>query len=172
MLRKLKTNDGSWENFVKDWHSQCETTGNDFTEYFEDSATFQLLEKQCEELQEIPIGGVFSMYDDHGVHTAVCFASGGLTNRIPGEFLRVRHIMIAPKFDADEVRFDDYIMKYAEILSEIVELSKTQIKCPKVKIHFKSRSEMEPIREVMRKLEEESVISSSSSHGLWIVIEP
>lgn len=170
-MKKIKFSDGSWENLVSDWSEQLKATNNDFEEYFENSASFQLLETECEKLENIAIAGVFALIDDQNTHTAICYASGGMTNKIPGQFMRVRHFLLSPRFDSQDVSFESYLIQSSKAIKALIDLAKNVIKCPEIKIHFKSRSELEPMKKIMQKLKEEKEINSLSTHNLWLIIK-
>lgn len=171
-IKKLSVTGGSWAELVQEWRVQCQDMESEFDDYFQSSPSFQILESECQKLEKIPVAGVFSLLDDSGSHTALWFASGGMTNTIPGDFMRVRHIMMAPKFDSEDVSFSDYVTQFAATISAVIELSRTTIKCPNVKVHFKTRSEFEPLKEIMNELAQNGHIKSTSHHGLWLLIEP
>lgn len=85
--------------------------------------------------------------------------------------MRVRHFRLSPRFDSQDFSFDSYLIQSSKAIKVLIDLAKNVIKCPEIKIHFKRRSELEPMKKIMQKLKEQKEINSFSTHNLWLIIK-
>lgn len=127
-----------WAKLVLEWESQCSDFEEDFGEYAMASLPV-LAELAC----SIPRrdAAVYALTLD-GAVDAVCQANSTFLPGYTGKVLRIRHIVLSPRFDfSADVDIEDYVKTLTGVFSGAVGLAYKEMPSEHVKFHLKSPAE-------------------------------
>lgn len=167
-MRQLFHDDGSWNELQQEWSKQCHDAGEDFESYM--SATMPMLAEQIELCEKEKWSGVFASPAADGSHDAICFLNGAFIPDFKGRVLRVRHLILAPKYDYDDSIEEDYAKLLSRIFENVLTISDSELKCDHVKFHFRSPADVRLFRKFAEFLNEKSHFSSVKMVGAWLFV--
>lgn len=135
-LVRLSKTDGTWENLENLWKEECENYEEDYDSYAQ--ASLGTLRYECENGEGDNATGVYTLTDDTGKLHAACFLNSTLLKGYTGKVLRVRHFILSPYYDFEDLELDDYANILASFFVSLVEISDGELKSPHIKIHYRS----------------------------------
>ena len=135
-LVRLSKTDGTWENLENLWKEECENYEEDYDSYAQ--ASLGTLRYECENGEGYNATGVYTLTDDTGKLHAACFLNSTLLKGYTGKVLRVRHFILSPYYDFEDLELDDYANILASFFVSLVEISDGELKSPHIKIHYRS----------------------------------
>lgn len=167
-MKRLSLEDGSWQEVLDQWSKQCHEYEEDFEGFLHQ--TLPMLETQIGDCRGNRNTGVYSHTGETKEHQAICFLNGSFIPGFSGRVLRVRHLILAPKYDFGDYTRDEYAALLSAIFEDVLRVSDSEISCPNVKIHFRSPADVALYREFAKNLNEGSRFSSVKMQGAWLYI--
>lgn len=173
-MQRLEIHDGSLERFLESWKTECLRHGEDFIDY----APFVLkgIEEQCESYAGEEQTGIFALPDGQGGFDAVCYITGVFIPGYEGRVLRVREILLRPKYDFEDTEPEIYAAVLQNLIRQSVQISESEIACDHIKFHFRSPQETQLVDSFAAKLNE--VLEgygqspwSAKRIGAWLYID-
>lgn len=166
--RFLRRVDASgWQDLSLCWEKQSNEYGENFSDHA--SASMPVLEDLATGPQ-LADAGVFA-FDTEGAPQAVAQCNSTFLPGYSGKVLRVRHIVLAPRFELDEeISLEDYGQVLAGIFGGSVILSAAQMPTDHVKFHLRSRAERMFGERFKNALSESSAFSKVDMRGAWIYL--
>ena len=156
-----------WGRIVLDWEAQS----NAFSENFADHAPASMA--VLEELaQSAPLrdAGVFSFSDGNEV-LAILQANSAFLPGYEGKVLRVRHIVLSPKFELDEsIGIDDYAAALVGVFAGSIRLSVEQMPSSHVKFHLRSPAERMFGEQFTSVMQQSKFFKNTAMRGSWIYL--
>lgn len=165
-LERLSRLDGTWDTLRKQWTEQCSTYEEDFEVYA--AASVRTLEEECDKTSAISISDVFGLRDEKGVYHAACFLNAAYIKGYNERVLRVRHVVLSPYYDFEDIEIDEYAVVLAQIFTGILRLSNTDMMCPHIKIHYRSPYDRQFFTVFSLPMKESATFSSVESKGMWL----
>lgn len=168
-MHKLSLLDGTWDALVNDWGEICQSYNEDFDSYM--TVSIPTLKQQCVECENEKWSGSYALTDDGGNHIAAAFLNAAHIKGFQGRVLRVRHLLMSPRYDFGEFDEDAYASTLAKIVTDIIMMSDGDMNCPNLKFHFRSPADLVIFRTFAEKLNELSRFSVVEMVGSWLHIK-
>lgn len=167
-MKRLSHHDGSWTELQDKWARQCHDFDEDFVSYV--PTAIPMLGEQIEACASDKWSGVYAVTDEHGEYEAICFLNGAFIPKFTGRVLRVRHLILAPKYDFGDYSEDQYAKLLANVFDSVLEISDSNLSCPHVKVHFRSPADVAIFRDFATKLDKLSHFLSVKMVGSWLFV--
>ncbi len=167
-MKRLSHSDGSWSDLLEKWRHQCHEFDEDFISYT--PATIPSLGEQIETCSKDRWSGVYAVESDAGDYDAVCFLNGAFIPKFTGRVLRVRHLILAPKYDFGDYSQEQYASLLSNVFESVLKMSDSELPCPHIKVHFRSPADVALFREFAPNLNETSQFSSVNMVGSWLFV--
>ncbi len=167
-MRRFSHEDGSWSEFLDNWKRQCHDFGEDFSSYV--PTTLPILAQQIEDCVNDKWSGVYGVQNSEEEYEAVCFLNGAYIPNFTGRVLRVRHLILAPKYDFGDYSEDEYARLLSTVFEGVLQESDSNLECQHVKIHFRSPADVAIFRNFGEKLNNLSHFSSVKMVGSWLFV--
>ncbi|MFG6566654.1 hypothetical protein [Sulfitobacter sp. 1A13679] len=156
-----------WHRLVREWSAECDEFEENFGEYA--TASLPVLDELASSAQT-PAAGVFG-YEEEGSFKAVYQANSSFLPGYVGKVLRIRHIVLAPKFDfSDEFDIDDYINVMIGVFAGAILLADGELMAQHVKFHLKSPAEREFGQKFIQAAGKQPVFAKAEMRGSWIYL--
>lgn len=161
--------DGPTYNDLLDaWKRETEALGEDF-EIFSAipvSVFQQIAEKDAKNTR------LYAAQAEDGTFGAVCMLNHAWIPGYDGPVLRVRHILLSPKFDLTDLPLSEYSDVLNTILSGVILCSDQDdmMKANHIKFHARSPADMQFFAEVGKELSGAEVFHSVQARGAWLYI--
>lgn len=165
---RLSHEDGSWSDLLDKWTTQCHEYDEDFVSYMPN--TIPMLAEQIEACSADSRSGVYAVQGDERSYEALCFLNGAFIPKFTGRVLRVRHLLLAPKYDFGDYSEDQYAGLLSRVFNEVLEVSDSALQCPHVKIHFRSPADVEIFRKFADNLNGSDHFSYVKMVGSWLFV--
>lgn len=158
----------SYEGLLASWRTETEALGEDF-EIFSAipvSVFQQIAEKDANST------ALYAARANDGSFGAVCMLNHARIPGYDGPVLRVRHILLSPKFDLTDVSLSEYSDVLFTILSGVIHCSDhdDRMKANYIKFHLRSPADVQFFAAVGKALSGASVYRSVHSSGAWLYI--
>lgn len=156
-----------WHEMEAHWASECDK----YEENFEDYAVASLPVLR-ELAMETPRkgAGVFGLPSGDSFDV-LCQANSTFLPGFKGKVLRIRHIVLSPKFDfSDEVDLDDYANALAALFAGAVGLADSEMPSDHVKFHLKSPVERTFGEHFKDAVHQQNAFEKVSMRGSWIYL--
>ncbi|MDE4173592.1 hypothetical protein PXK01_05465 [Phaeobacter sp. PT47_59] len=167
-MKRLSHDDGSWSEFLEKWKRECHEFDEDFVSYM--PTTLPMLADQIETCVNDKWSGVYGIQGDDEAYEAVCFLNGAFIPKFTGRVLRVRHLILAPKYDFGDYSEDEYARLLSTVFERVLNESDTRLPCPHVKVHFRSPADVAIFRKFAENLDQLSHFSSVKMVGSWLFV--
>lgn len=167
-MKRFSHMDSSWGDLLDDWTRQCHNFGEDFSSYM--PTTLPLLAEQIEDCVNDKWSGVYGIQNKDEEYEAICFLNGAFIPKYTGRVLRVRHLILAPKYDFGDYSADDYARLLSMVFEEVLKESDSNLECPHVKIHFRSPADVAIFRDFGHHLNKTDSFSSVKMVGSWLLV--
>lgn len=135
-LNRLNKADGSLERLEKAWEDECSPFGEDFEAYSQ--ASLATLRNECDDGAIDPSTGVFGLEDEGGRIHAACFLNSTALKGYSRKVLRVRHFVLSPYYDFEDLSLDKYAEILADFFTALVNISDGELPSPHIKMHYRS----------------------------------
>lgn len=165
-LAKLRASDGSWNEFEADWKAQCETFGEDFSQYAIGSIPV-LKEVAADDRDDV---GIYALRSEEGGFAAVAQVNSTLLPGYDGKVLRVRHMLLSPTLDYGELLLETYSSVLSRMFAQTVNLAFRSMPAEHVKFHLRSPADRQFFSTVLETLKEFDIFSSVAMRGSWLYL--
>lgn len=169
----LSVQDGSWDNFKRDWAEQAEKAPFSFDEYVPTSMALmtEIVEGTGASLGPLNMTRVAALWDADTSHYYAC----SILNRtgIPGwsgRVLRVRELTVSPLIDLGEADVAMYPDVIIGIFNGIVHLSSTALGAEHIHMHLRSPGDQAFFHVFGTDLGASNVFASVQARGTWLYI--
>lgn len=158
----------AYDDLIAAWKAECEALGEDFETY---SAIPVAIFNEIMERDAAKTGLYVAQADD-GSFGAVCMVNHARIPGYVGPVLRVRHILLSPRFDLGEWEISDYVEVIFAILNGVIERSEkdAKLKANHIKLHARSPSDMQFLQALGTALGKANVYASVQVKGTWLYI--
>ncbi len=167
-LIRLNKSDGTWDELNSQWSDQCNDYQEDFESYA--SASLSTLANECDEGDADLDTGVFALQDEGGVFHSACFLNCTFLKGYTGKVLRVRHLVLSPYYDFEDLELEDYAITLAHAFSAIFEISNGTLNSQHLKIHYRSPYDRTFFAAFALTMKNSSEFKSVESKGMWLHI--
>lgn len=167
-MKRLSHEDGSWSELLQKWKAECHSFDEEIESYM--PTMLDTLAEQIEICKQDTRSGVYALEGEADDVEAICFLNGAFLPKFTGRVLRVRHLILAPKYDFADYSVDEYARVLARIFEAVLKVSDSQIQCPHVKIHFRSPADVAVFREFAEKLNDLSHFDHVKMVGSWLFV--
>ncbi len=167
-MKRLLHSDGSRGELLDNWRHQCHEFDEDFETFT--PATIPSLGEQIEVCANERWSGVYAVENEKGEVDAVCFLNGAFIPKFTGRVLRVRHLILAPKYDFGDYSQEQYASLLSNVFESVLKMSDSQLPCSHVKVHFRSPADVALFRDFAPNLNEGSHFSSVKMVGSWLFV--
>ncbi|WP_298260195.1 hypothetical protein [uncultured Litoreibacter sp.] len=165
-LTRLNTADNSWQDFQTQWKEEYSTYEDEFEGYA--SAALGTLENECDNGTPDPDSGVFALIDDQDRIHAACFLNSTLLKGFKGKVMRVRHLILSPYYDFENLELEQYAEILAHCFTAIVDCSETTLVSPHIKIHYRSPYDRTFFAAFGLTMRSTGRFSTVESKGMWL----
>lgn len=167
-LRNLeRVGPSEWAEIVLQWEAQSSSYSENFADHA--PASMPVLEELA---VSAPLrgAGVYS-YTLKGEVLAMLQANVALLPGYTGKVLRVRHIVLSPKFEFDDsIEVNDYGDALVGVFAGTIMLSMDGMIAPHVKFHLRSPAERMFGEEFTKVLQDSTVFKDCAMKGSWIYL--
>lgn len=167
-MYRLSHDDGTWQEIQDSWSKQCHEEGEDFESYM--PVTFPFLGDQIDVLKGHSDSGIYGLKDEGDEPCAIMFVNGANIPGFTGKVLRIRNLIVAPKYDFGDYNEEEYAKLLASVFSGILDLAENQIVCENIKFHSRTAAEAQFFKRFGDELEKSKVFSQISFKGAWLII--
>jgi hypothetical protein len=164
---RLSHEDGSWNNLQSSWSKQCHACDEDFSSFM--PTTLPMLADEIEGCSNNKWTGVYAVDNEDGFD-AICFLNGAFIPKFSGRVLRVRHLILAPKYDLQDYSVEEYASLLARVFEAVLAVSDSSLPCPHVKFHFRSPADVAVFHTFAENLNKLSHFSSVKMVGSWLFV--
>lgn len=163
----VRLNATSFAELEEAWSAQCAGNGEDFTEYASPS-----IEHARSIAAEKPTDsyGIFCMRDDES-REDICLMHGNVA-RLPktnGKTLRVAWVLLAQKYDFEDVQPDKFARITANLIMDAITLA-LQRDSQNVKLHLGNTVDRNFFAAVAATLQRTGAVSDAAIRGNWLHI--
>lgn len=132
-LVRLNKSDDSWDRLESDWSEQCAKYEEDFSSYSE--ASLGTLRDECDEGSVDKNAEVFALEDPSENFHAACFLNITHLKGFSGKVLRVRHLVLSPYYDFEDLDLEQYASTLGNYFLALVDCSDTVLPSNHIKLH-------------------------------------
>lgn len=165
-LERLLDADGTWPEFERDWQSQCENFGEDFSQY----AVGSLPVLRDIASKDDRDSSVYGLRAEDGSFASVVMVNRTLLPNYTGQVLRVRHLLMSPSHDFGEHTIDDYAAILSRTFSRTVHLAFTTMPARHVKFHLRSPADRQFFSSALTALSDFDMFSDVAMRGSWLYL--
>ena len=156
-----------WDALRSDWQDQCSTFGEDLEQYGTESMPV------LASLVASPVrrAGVVAIKDDEGTYHAAWQANTTALPGTIGDTLRMRHMMLAPRYDFGTYDVKDYSNLLGKMFTANVALA-TQgpLKAQHVKLHLRSPADQSFFSALAGPLSGLTLFTDVNLRGAWLYV--
>jgi hypothetical protein len=158
----------TYADLLESWRAETEELGEDF-EIFSDipvSVFQQIAEKDSANT------ALYAAQAADGSFGAVCMLNHARIPGYDGPVLRVRHILLSPKFDLTDMPLSEYSDVLFTILSGVIVYSDDDVnmRANHIKFHLRSPADMQFFAAVGKQLSGAQIYRSVQTRGSWLYI--
>lgn len=164
-MQILSLDDGTWNDLLKNWKSQCDE--EDF-EIFQDG-----IFKVLSDLVESPEDGAAVLSSSLGEETPIiCQVNTKKIKGYKGPVLRVRHLLLSPYYDLNDVTNVQYGKVIVNMFNAIVEISDNhpKLKAKHIKFHLRSSTDQQFFTAIGDGLRRSEKFKTVQSKGAWLYV--
>ncbi|MCL1628029.1 hypothetical protein M3N55_04740 [Roseibaca sp. V10] len=165
-LIRLNKSDGTWKSLEDQWAAECDGFGEDYESYA--GASVSTLREECDDGEIDADTGVFSLQDETKKHHAACFLNSTLLKGYAGKVLRVRHLVLSPYYDFEELTEGDYAEVQAYFFNALLQCSEETLPSPHVKLHYRSPNDRQFFAALAMQLRFAGQSWKVDSKGMWL----
>ena len=163
MLKRVSGKE--WDKLVLDWEAECDEFSESFDEYAMASLPV---------LRDLACGAprkdaaVFGLKTENKFDV-VCQANSSLLPRYDGKVLRIRHIVLSPRFDF-AMTLDEYSETLVGVFAGVLSLAYGEMASDHVKFHLKSPAERAFGEAFTAALKNHDAFTEVAMKGSWIYL--
>ncbi|WP_339077708.1 hypothetical protein QQM41_03455 [Acetobacter sp. AC2005] len=166
-LESCSADNNVWNHVKSCWRGQCEDFGEEFETYAQ--ASMSVLDS----LAYTPSKNakVYVLYKTEAEQKEPLVAFQANVAFLPGfdgKVLRIRHIVMSPKYDYGEMEETGYTNILVETFSRATALGYGELEAKHVKFHFKTPADLYFFRAMCPSLDEEKEFRDVKAYGAWI----
>ena len=165
-LARLNKADGSWETLDNQWKREFEAYEDDYSSYAQ--ASLGTLRDQCDNGDASGDTGVFALIDCEKRIHAASFLNNTLLKGFDGKVLRVRHLILSPYYDFEELQLEDYGSILADYFVSLIECSDSVMKSQHIKIHYRSPYDRTFFASFGMTMRSAGRFQTVASKGMWL----
>ena len=166
-LLRLSLADGNWGSLCQQWEDECIHYGESLDDYA--PGAFPVL-AQLASGPQLSNAGVFAVANARGFQAA-CQVNATLLPGYEGKVLRVRHIILSPRYDFDDMEdIKEYITVLVSIFGGAILLSYGKMPSEHVKFHLRSPVERQFGQMFTDALIEQGKFKKINMKGAWIYV--
>jgi hypothetical protein len=165
-MQKVTRNDNSWQDLLANWKVQCESYGEPFDEYA--ASTRPILDELAGDLTT-KTAGVYALHDGKN-YAAVCQLNVARLPHTEGITLRVRHVLVCPRLDFEDVEAEQLGELMGQLLYNIHRVSLSELKSDHIRIHLRSPLEQSYFSVLAGYLSASGAVKRVESKGAWIYL--
>lgn len=166
-LKRISRDNELWNLLWKQWDDECTKYEENISEYA--TSAISTLKPLAEDPQYTS-AGVFGLFDEARIE-AICQLNVTLLPGYTGPVLRLRHLVLAPKFDFDD---DTTIGEYIDVLSSVfagtIDQANGDMKADHAKLHFRSPADKQFFKNIEQSLKSNAVFSDVALKGSWLYV--
>lgn len=164
---QLLKEDGTWDDFQKDWEGQCKKFDEDFADFA--SGTFSVVGELVENKQRK--AGVFA-FCNRDTHISMCQINVAGLPKYDSPVMRVRFLTLCPDFDFGENTIEEYATALVAAFAGILALSNTEgdYGVNHINFHLKSPADRSFFSALGKGLNESDDFKSVQTVGSWLYI--
>ena len=163
---RLEKSTGSWDRFTQQWRSECSDYDEDFAHYA--TASLSALEYECDTGSPDDGSGVFGLLDENDRFHAACFLNSTFLKGWTGKVLRVRHLVLSPYYDFEDLELEHYATTLAHAFTAIVNVSNDELPSQHIKIHYRSPYDRTFFAAFALTMKSSNGLQSVESKGMWL----
>lgn len=167
-MKQLFHHDGSWSSLQEQWARECHGFDEDYSSFV--PSTMPMLAEQIAECATDKWSGVYGVTNESGEYEAICFLNGAFIPKFTERVLRVRHLILAPKYDFGDYSEEEYAGLLSNVFESVLDISDSELLCPHVKVHFRSPADVAIFRDFASNLDKLSHFSAVKMVGSWLFI--
>lgn len=165
MLKRLSEKD--WATLVLDWEAECAHFEEDFGDYATASLPV-LSDLACSAPRRD--AAVYGLQKD-GKLDVVCQANSSFLPGHVGKVLRIRHIVLSPRFDfAEDLQIEQYEETLVGVFAGVLSLAYGEMSSDHVKFHLKSPAERSFGQAFTDALKDHDAFTEVAMKGSWIYL--
>jgi hypothetical protein len=164
-FKKLINADGSWQAFQNDWKTQCEKYDEDFDYYIK--GPIHTVQDLADDTKKD--AAIYALFDGTS-YPAMCQLNVAGLPGYDGKVLRARMIYLSPDYDVGDYSVDQYSQIIAQLLMEIIELSKGAMLSKHIKFHLRSITDRMIFNALSICIRDESMFKDIQMKGSWLYI--
>lgn len=165
-MRFLRHVDGTWAEVETQWRAECQRFGDDLDEWAIDA--FPVVRQQASE--DHPRARALGLFGDDGDCHAVCFVNLTPLPGYEGPVLRVRHLLVAPRYDLEDSPQEDYGRLLTSVFTAVVGMTYGELAARHVKFHLRSPADVAFFQAVERTLSTLPHFESVKMRGAWLYL--
>lgn len=165
-LKRLNNADGSWDALEVQWRDECEGFKEDFGSYAQASLT--TLRDECDDGEPDPHTGVFGLIDESGRFHAACFLNRAAIPGWSGRVLRVRHFVLSPYYDFEELQIEAYSETLAHYFMALYDCATGELLSEHIKIHYRSPYDRPFFAAFGLNMRTSGRFTTVESKGMWL----
>lgn len=164
-LERLSTKD--WEQLILEWEAECNTYGEDFEDYA--TLSLPVLSSLVYSAPRRD-AGVFGLSTEGRVDV-ICQANSCFLPGYNGKVLRIRHIVLSPRFEfAQNIEIDDYSEVLIGVFVGAIRIAHDEMPSDHVKFHLKSPAERAFGAAFVNALKGDAAFQEVELRGSWIYL--
>lgn len=169
-LTSCSADNKEWSDVKSAWRTQCDDHGEEFEAYAQASMSVldDLAVSPSKNAKVYVLSRQNETEDGNREPLAVFQANSTFLPGFTGRVLRIRHIVLSPKYDYGVFSEDDYKEILAETFAQATALSSKEMESDHVKFHFRTPADLYFFREMRPSLEREPEFKDVKAYGAWI----
>lgn len=164
-IKKLSTEDGSWDAVMDGWRGQCQAYEQDFDDFA--VATFGVLAPLAANGHEK--AEVYGFFVENECWV-VCEVNHTMLPGYEGYVLRVRNMTFAPKYDFGDFDVDAYAKVLTGLFGGVLALSHGVRRAPHIKFHLRSPADRTFFQALSEPLLAIPSFDSVAVRGAWLYV--
>lgn len=166
-LESCSADNNVWNHVKSCWREQCDEHEEEFDLYAR--ASMSVLDELALSPSKSAKVYVLSKESNGKEEPLVIFqANSTFLPGFDGKVLRIRHMILSPKYDYGDIEAAGYKAILVETFAQATALGKGELASRHVKFHFKTPSDLYFFREMRPSLEKESEFKDVKAYGAWI----
>ncbi|UWQ11932.1 hypothetical protein K3X41_04390 [Aliiroseovarius crassostreae] len=166
-FKRISRENGQWNTLWQQWDKECTKYGETISDYA--TSALSTLKPLAEDPQ-ITSAGVYGLIDKDEI-VAVCQLNVTGLPGYTGPVVRLRHLVLAPKFDFDDsTTIQEYINVLSSVFAGTINLAHSEMKADHAKLHFRSPADKEFFKNIEQSLKSNSVFSHVALKGSWLYV--
>lgn len=166
-LRRVSLQNGEWEKLLLQWEKECSEYGEALDDFASASIPMMATVASGPQLSD---RAIYALENESG-YQSVCQLNVAFLPGYEGKVLRVRTLVLAPRFDFDEgIDLSVYGDVLGATFGGVVDVAREQMPARHIKFHFRSPADRQFFESLRTELEPEGQFASVAMKGAWLYI--